>query len=1364
MRCSKSKNKLLLILFFYLTIFSFGQNDINFKHIVPQINNRNVFISQTTQDALGNIWMISGGGVLKYNGYSYHFISKEEIFTSISSEDGIDYFVADQDRNIWIKTNRGLLAQYNFSQGTFIDYSSLFKSPVNVINSKDNSLWVVTSNGNLYYLKDANAEMIATIPNINGIDLKAQSIEFGNTQEVYISTDKGKIYNYSVKSKRLSELTGPFTDYPTPVFLQADNFDRLWIGTEAFGLLIYDIQSKTFIQNEFFKENAAAISKELFLNLFLDSKDNIWGGTDGDGLYKINSKTGEINIYKKENANEFSLSSNTILNINEDNQHNIWAVTKYGTIDVVPQSNQNVHYHKGSANNRPVEVLSMFKSKAGKLWIGTDGEGLTIVDESAGLPKQFFNEDNHRFYVQSITEDDEENIWFGTYKNGLWRYDVKQNTFKRIPVVNNKNQQATDVRTVFKDSKNRIWVGSNVALNLYNTRKQLIASFRNHEHGLKGYIAESIIEDDNQNIWIGIQGGGLFKFNEDLNNIRHSSFTNFKNDFNENMPRVTSMCIGKPNEIWFVNGFSKLVMFNTELEKFLDFNHINSLKTSVVNGLTIQDPNNLWLSTTNGILHFNREKEIVKTYYTTDGFQSNSFMYRSVYKDKDGLLYFGSKEGFNYFNPKRLTKQKADARLFINDIRVLNKPAKVILPEQITSDIFNLKELRLKNSQSSFSIKFSAIGNILNPNFSYSYKLKGFDQDWKTTNLEGLATYTNVPPGNYTFEIKAYEMNEDTLISTKKLGIKIDNPLWNSPLAYGLYVILLGLLVYGAMKWYSLRKKLLISKISRRKENELYEAKMNFFTKMSHEIQTPITLILGPIEDMLKRAELNGNMLLKERLSIISNNALRLSRIARELTLTRNRELNRLKLSVTSNDLYLDISKVCLSFKELARSKKIDFSINCPKNLTDAWYDKEKLEHILYNLLSNAFKYTPSEGNVQLSVLPLRKKNAIKISITDSGQGIEKEELKNIFKIFYRSENNTDANGAGIGLALTKELVTLHKGKIKVNSKSGEGATFTVKIPISEDSYADNEKITSSQKSTTLLSVNEAIVNEQNNGHDNTKKTILIVEDNFELQSFVKGLFQDQYNILLAENGKEGFYHAKNNIPDLIISDIMMPEMDGIEMCKALNDNKLTMHIPIVLLTAKNSTKAKIEGLETGAIEYINKPFNTNELLLKVNNILTSKENIISKYRKELINKPEIKINKSQDEIFLEKLVSIVNERLKDSTFKVDDLAEILNMSHSSLYRKCLSITGLKLVDFIKSIRLKKAAVLMSQYGYTISETAYMVGFNDPKYFSKSFKRHFSVTPKEFKQRASSSPDIESFLKEYGIDANHHMDGMNKIN
>ncbi|MEC3908875.1 ATP-binding protein [Tamlana sp. 2201CG12-4] len=1337
----------------YSSIQSFGQNDINFKHITPRHNNRSVFVFNTAQDSLGNIWMTTAKGILKFNGYSYHLINNREIFPEIADRDGVDDIYADNYKNIWIKSEQGLLCKYDSKRGKFLNYSNFFKEPVSVVKSKGKEIWIVTKTGNVHKLENDKAELITVIPNLNGIGTEVQGLEFGNNQEIYISTSRGKVYNYSINTKRLNELVGPFTDYPEPIVLQADNDNRLWIGTETFGLLIYDINKGEFVEDIFFKESLSDVKKELFTSLFLDSDDNVWGGTDGDGLYKINSKNGEIRVYQKNNYNEFSLSSNTIIDITEDNHKNIWIVTKYGVLDVIPKINKNVNYHKGSSNNLPLRILSIYKSKSGVLWVGTDGSGLTMIKENEHFAKQYFNDVNNGLYVQSITEDNNNNIWFGTYKRGLWVYNQLDKRFKNIDVINNKNQKATDVRTVFKDSKGRIWVGSNVAINIYSPeKKEIINSFSYGKKGLGGNILESIIEDGNNNIWLGVSNGGLYRFNENLDNIKNSSFVRV-NSHDKTIFSIISMSLGKQNEIWAINRKGNLILFNTKSEKNIDFNNLSPLKNTNLKAVIAVDSLNIWMSSVNGIYHLDRKNNLVKSFYTTDGFQSNFFISRSAFKDNDGMLYFGTDEGVNFFSPKKLTKEKSRTKLFINDIEVLNKPAKGLLSNQITSDVFNLDELHLENNQSSFSVKFSAIDNILNPNYHYYYRLNGFDKDWKTTFSEGLATYTNVPPGKYTLEMKANEMNEPSLTFKRFLNITIAQPFWNKPIAHLLYLILLVLLVYGSVRWYSLRKKLLINKISRRKENELHKAKMSFFTKMSHEIQTPITLILSPIEDMLERADFNGNMLLKERLKIISSNANRLSRIARELTLIRNKELNKIKLSVAQNNLYEDVTKVYFSFKELARRKKIDFSMNCPKNLVDAWYDREKLEHVLYNLLSNAFKFTPSEGNVQINVVPVSEKRAVNITVSDSGPGIKKEELKDIFRIFYRSKSNKEVKGTGIGLALTKELVDLHNGKIKVNSISGKGTTFTVKLPIAEENYKDFERIISSKKNKPISTdEKELIMTKPLAGFDNNRKTILIVEDNFELQHFLKSLLQERYNILLAENGQEGFYHAKNNIPDLILSDIMMPIMDGVEMCKKLNDNSLTKHIPVVLLTAKNSTIAKIEGLKMGAIEFINKPFNTNELLLKINNILASKEKIISKYRKELINKPEVKINKTQDEVFLEKLTSYVNERLKDSSFKVEEIAENVNMSYSSLYRKCLAVTGLNLIDFVRILRLKKAAVLLAKYRYPISDVAYMVGFNNAKYFSKSFKKEFKISPKEFKNNAVSYESVEVFLNEYNID------------
>ncbi|WP_422349066.1 ATP-binding protein [Flagellimonas sp.] len=1326
-----------------------GQDGGSFKSLVPTHNNKPLFVTSIAQDSLGNIWMSSSLGVLIYNGYSYSVIKRKSIFPQMGQDDRIRSISSDESKNIWITTSGGLLSKYNAGLGQFEGFKPKLGESVWEVKPNGKQVWIATKNGTLYKYHNKVLDSITTIPNINMADNMVNDLEFDKNDNVYVGTTKGKIHKYSIQSGRQTEIIGPFTDYPGGIVLEVDRKNRLWIGTEANGLHVYDIAKQRIISESFFTGDINDITSSLFLNLFLDSNDNIWGGTDGSGLYKVDSETGVVRVFKKRYFTASSIESNTILDINEDDHKNIWAVTKYGTLNVLPIANDKIRYHPGSENNIPMRVLCMLKTSDETLWIGTDGMGLTKI-AADGTKEQFFNGPNNSFYVHSIVADEKSNLWLGTYRNGLWHHDLTSSTFKRVEVENSKGQTASDIRVLYRDSKKRLWVGSNVSLNIYTSDHRLLASFGNNENGLSGTIVESILEDKNGVVWLGQSGGGLFKFQENKEKLSLSSFKNFKTGPDDIIPRVFSLSNLSDSTLLMINEKRELLAFNTETEKYCNFEHFGTIKDLSFSAVTSVDQDNIWASTYNSILHLDLKGQTTEMYYSSDGLPDGSFMTSSVHNGKDGQLYFGSTTGVTYFYPHELIKKPSNPKLVVYDIQVLNKPAKDLLPNQIKSEVFNLSNLKLDYNQSSFSVRFSAIDNILNPNYFYTYKLVGFDSEWKKTYTEGLATYTNVPPGKYTLEIRVHEMNDLSKNFGKTIAISIAQPFWNKPLAHVIYITLFVLLAFGCVKWYRLRKKLLIHRIIRAKEQDLHNTKMDFFTKMSHEIQTPITLILGPIEDMLKRAELNGNMLLKERLNIISNNAKRLSRIARELTLLRNKETNKLSLLVSKNNLHSDINHICMSFKEIARNKQIDFSISCPKNLNNAWYDKEKIEHILYNLLSNAFKYTPTEGNVQLSVSPISKKSYIKISVSDSGQGIQKNELDKIFKLFYRSDSNKKARGTGIGLALTKELVTLHRGKIKVNSVANEGTTFTVKIPILEEFYVDQEKMALEDEG--IAPKFQKQPQQPKNGPVNHKeKSILIVEDNFELQQFLKNLLSTQYNILLADNGEEGFYLAKNNIPDLIISDIMMPRMDGIQMCSELNKNNLTKHIPIVLLTAKNSTKAKIEGLKTGAVEFINKPFNTNELILKVNNLLLSKEHIISKYRKELINRPQVAENRSQDEIFLASFVDKINHNMDDPDFKIQQLAESLNMSYSSLYRKCLNITGLTVIDFIRRIRLNKAAILLTKFGYPISEVAHLVGFNDPKYFSKSFKNQFGKTPKEFKKASDLADDLESYLSEHKI-------------
>lgn len=1348
-------------LFLLLVISTQAQHHVNFTHLAPSSDNKAIVVSKIIQDTFGNIWMVQRGDIYIYDGYNYRLINNAQIFPNSQLYESIKDIFRDDFENIWLLSTEGSLTRYNSKNGDFKDLTSMIKhEKISVITSKNNETWIATTKGSLFKYANSKMDSITSFPELANPLKDIVDISLGPNKDVFLSTSDGNVMTYSISTQKKEYLVAPFNNYPESLRLLTDNYNRLWIGSETKGLFLYDISSKQFIQDSFFKGNTHHIKNEMFLNLYEDSNNFLWAGTDGGGLYKVNLSTGEVLLFTKQVNSEASLSSNTILDIYEDNHKNIWITPNYGNLNILPNADNNINYHEGSENFTPTRILSIYKSSDGILWAGTDGSGLTKITfngDGDTNEKQFFKDSdtNKGFYIQSIAEDNRGNLWIGTYKNGLWFYNSKKNEFREIPVLNAKNQKASDVRTLYKDSKGRVWVGSNTCLNIYSDNLELLASFESNENGLNGTIVESMMETQNGDLWLGIYEGGLFQFNENHNQLKASTFLDFSilNDQMDRLRSVKSISEGSYNSLWLINNSGKLLKYDTKKNLFSSFEDIKTLSSRSLAAVINTENDNLWISSNNGIVNFNTRDSIIKTYYITDGLQDNIFLSRSAFKDRKGLVYFGGSKGFNYFYPKDLNKKESQPKLQINGIEVLNQPVEVLLPEQVDKGMANVNSLHLKYNQSSFSFRFAAIDNILYPKYFYAYRLKGFDDDWIYNHQDRLATYTNIPAGNYTFEVKAGTRDDIWDIPAKSIYISIEQPFWNKPIAWFLYACLFVLGVFGVRRWYALKKKLFLEKISHQNQSELHNLKMNFFAKMSHEIQTPITLILGPIQDMIHNAEKSGNLLLKQRLNIIAYNTKRLSKIAYELTLVRNKELDQLRLMVTKSNLYKNIEQIAQSFKELARQKNIDFTINCPKNLTEAWYDREKLEHIIYNLLSNAFKFTPKEGNIILTVTPINSKKMVRLSVTDSGPGVSKEELNTIFELFYQSNIGKKNKGTGIGLALTKELIDLHKGKIEVESSAVSGTTFTITFPIHESAYSDTERIICDLEEDSTQPITEKEPSASKMKELNImKKTILIVEDTLDLQLFLKDLLQEQYNVILAENGNEGYHYAKSNIPDLIISDIMMPELDGIEMCKKLQDEPLTQHIPIILLTAKNSTHSKIEGLKSGAIEYINKPFNTNELLLKIQNILIAKEHIITKYRKEAISRPEVTLEKSQDEIFLENLVANINLRLEDASFKMEELAAPLNMSYSTIYRKCQALTGHTLVDFVRILRLKKAAVLITKNGYTISETAFMTGFNDPKYFSKCFKKQFKKSPLNFKNEAEKI-GIDEYLNKHEVGA-----------
>ncbi len=1112
---------LLFILVFNFHFLAFADESDNFIHLKAEIDRQQTIATSVIEDSLGYLWINSNSGILRYDGYDYRPYSNHEIFGKEASSAAILDISKDYSDNIWFVSTKGAISKLMPSGKFFPQYSPIAMLAKNQslesFHIDSSRLWLGSNFGTLIGQSLIDSTTIRFDIYSSGESIT--SIAKGKKDIIWFSTNKGKIFQGNTSTMESKELQVPFHQSSNRTVLTTDANGNLWIGTELNGLYFYDIASKTYEQ--FHKKAATShfVPTNMIIRIFRDSKGLIWAGTDGGGLCQVDPKTKKIKIYKHSKTNKFSLQSNSVIGFGETKNKDIWIFTNYGNINILPHESSRVKYHSGSISGSPTRVLSILKCKNENLWIGTDGEGISIIDKSGKTIQQHIAKTKSANgltgnYIQAIAEDQNQNKWIGTYLNGLVHYNIASGKFSSIPIKGENRQTGTDIRSLYIDSKNRLWVGSNIGVSVLSLAGKQLAFFPYNTDGLNGNIAEIFMEDEFGNLWIGLYLGGISLLHENKN-IFNSKFTSYKltasTDKSEN-----SVLHGVPDyagNLYLVNSYGKLLKFNLAAKKTMPIKGFDKEDLHKFTAVLLSDSSNLWVSKNNGISHLDFKNSQEYDYTWKNGTLKNRFLSGSASKGQDGTLYFGGVGGLNYFKPSQMKTQQKKLNLYINQIKIVNRDAEEIIPQKLSKGIEHLKKLELNYKQTSFSFHFSVINDHLDPNYFYAYRLKGFDKEWISSENARTATYTNIPYGAYTFEVKAGTKRNRWDIAARKIQIKVLAPLWRRWWFYAIYAIVFFFIALFIIRYYiawdRLKKQLIREELQNEKNKELYAMKMNFFAKMSHEIQTPLTLILSPLENMMERAE--GNLLLRQRLQVIKNNAKRLSRIALELMTIRNKEIGKLKIKASSNNICKDIQKIALSFSEQARFKSIDFSIEGTDKVdTILWYDKEKLEHILYNLLANSFKFTSREGKITIHIQEDEIENKVFIKVIDTGIGIPESDLKNIFELFYQSEDGKLVDGTGIGLALTKELISLHKGSIEVVSTSNKGTTFTIGLRKGKNHFTaeeiKHEQLYEISERSTLDSVTSC-KEEINSVFDENKKNILLVEDNFEMLLFLEANF-----------------------------------------------------------------------------------------------------------------------------------------------------------------------------------------------------------------------------------------------------------------
>jgi len=1337
-----------------------GQNQ-EFSHVTTENGLSSNAILTISQDPTGFIWLGTANGINRYDGkhvkqYLVHGKNQEN-----RSANNIFSIHTDADGVIWAGTYGGLL-RYSIEKDAFIKVTipGYKGGEVTYIYSdQKKNLWVGSSKG-LYLLPaDRDTNKIQSFfhldqsPSISNNYIKC--IYEDHTGAIWVGTNggltqmqhRGSNWQYQQFKHNPTDVNSLSANYITSIIEDAQQ--GLWFGTLNNGLNKYSYSTGKFIRIIHNSNDPNSLINNNIRQIALDQHGKLWVGTQ-EGLSIIDAQNLKIVSTQHNPADKNGLNQNSIYSIYQDAQKSMWVGTYFGGANISYSSNTlfKVIQNNGSRSNLSNNVVSgMVEDDQSDLWIGTEGGGLNKISRATGNLTVFKNNINQpnsisSNLIKSVFKDLDGQIWAGTaHGGGVNLFDPNSQSFKRMlyeeNYENNESSAHTEIQSIYEDHQQRFWLGTTSGLKLYHRNGSSLLALdksvltgKDAEKLLSNYmVAKTFCEDVYGRLWIGLNYG-LFLI--EGNRVREI----YGKD------AVNSIVQDQQGKLWFGLDNGGIAHYDSKTGIYSHYPSASNWNKKRVFGILPDKRGNLWLSTENGLVRLNPVDGKNQTFTVTDGIAANEFNYNAYFKDKQGLFYFGGYNGITSFLPEQIETNNSIASMVFTGLKIFNtdvlmNDASGVLKENISVS----KQIDLKYHQNVFTIEFALLNFIKSNKNKYQYQLEGYDKEWLETE-NNFITYSNLPYGNYHLTIKG--ANNDGIWGTPiSIQINMHPPFWLTWWAYCIYgcsILLILLLVY---RFYFFRALL-------EKEEELHQVKMNFFTNVSHEILTHLTLIMAPIDKISESNQLDSQN--KQKLQLIKSNTSQLLRLVRELMDFRKAETNHLNLEIGEYNLIEFLEQILNSFQEAASAKNIHLAFQYPQNQLSAYFDPQQLEKVFFNLLNNAIKFTQNGGNVNLSVIETDKK--ILVQVSDNGRGIHPEYLDKLFTNFFQvADHGIQNTGYGIGLALSKNIIELHHGEISVKSKPAnkqqEGHTsFSVELLKGKKHFEQNLSLSYQEelpKDTSNFEVAPVITAESL--YTTTVKTrfsVLIAEDNPDLSQLLVETFEKQYDIIICKNGLEAWEKSIVEIPDLILSDVMMPLMDGFELCEKLKTDARTSHIPVILLTAKTTQDDQIAGLENGADSYLTKPFSTKVLELHIKNLLTLRENMRLKFSQQISSIPSVHEpveDKPQfmsvlDKEFYDKVVQLIHEHMDDPEFGVTMLSRKVAMSAPILYKKLKAVSDLSVNDFIKLIRMKKAAELLLKKELTVAEIAYQVGYNDRKYFSKEFKKQYGLTPTEFMHQA----------------------------
>jgi ligand-binding sensor domain-containing protein/DNA-binding response OmpR family regulator/nitrogen-specific signal transduction histidine kinase len=1338
----------ILLLFCIISIHAYS---FPVRHLGIESGLSNNYIVDITQDGEGCIWIATESGLNRFDGYNFTTYTTRNS-DLVSNE--LNALLFDEKQNtLWIGTQRDGISILDLKKQTFSNLTmneGLITNDVTRLSqASDGGIWITHYHVGVEHYNTETGELtLYGNPNIEGMKSLNWCSRDDRNGHLYIGHALDGLSIINIHNKTVQNLRHD-TENPQSLpgnsvrTICIDRFNNIWLGTDQ-GLALYDPQTETFITFKHNPDNPRSLGSNSIFSICEMQDGTLWISTDMAGISILNLNNLTLrgvhdieftNIPVTDEQNR--LASTNILRLFQDSFKNIWIGHRQKGIDFISQIQpafQSIPIQNNFEND---QIWSMYLDITNQLWIGKDreinvfkdGKFKKKIDISSYLSR------SHR-YVSLIKGDTKENLWLGIYRGGLLRMNVNTCQVQQLPthLFDNLN-----VRDIFEDKKGKIWIATERGLYSFLNNKYEYEEKINDV--LEDKVIYSITGDEQENLWVGTFGKGIHIFNKENQLLaKHSKSTGFCSN------AINSLYKDTKERIWAATREGLACINSRTFSEFSVYDDKQEIENTHIRAICEDQSGKIWVSTSVGVSLLDQQKNRFVNFNYKDGVSTGDFINGSAYLASDGTLFFASLNGICSCNPINLNKEFKLTPVKIISFQGYNKNVGEQSGEIITPS--GKGEIEIPYNWNSFKITFAI------PNFSqselveYTYNMEGLENIWYNSQGENQVTFRNIPPGRYTFKVKArlknQEWDEDTFAN---LPVHIHPPIWLAWYAKLFYFFVLCFIGYVFIRSYKnkleLKTSLELEKRNSQNKQELNEERLRFYTNITHELRTPLTLILGPLEDLATDVNLPKSF--KKRVHTIRDSTIRLLNLVNQLLEFRKTETQNKQLMISKGDLESLVTEIGLRYKELNQNSNVTFHIAVETKETALYYDTDMISTILNNLISNALKYTP-KGEIKVAMRSTQSHDEkyTEIEVLDTGYGISPEDLPHIFDRYYQAKGKHQASGTGIGLALVKSLCELHEGVLEVQSVLSKGTCFTLRL-LTENNYSYALHATDKRSDFELTDMQE----ENHEGEENNSALpiVLIVEDNTSIREYIKDSLSDNYRAITATNGKEGLTLAQQQIPNIIVSDIMMPEMDGLEFCSLIKNDIRTSHIPVILLTAKDSMQNREEGYESGADSYLTKPFSAKLLKSRLKNLLESRRQLAVQTTSFMKNDHleetgkklfDIKIS-LLDKRFLGKLTSVIEENLDLPTLDVAFLRERMFMSSSTFYRKVKGLTNLSPNEFVRKIRLQKGAKLLLAGQYNVSEVAYMIGFNDAAYFRTCFKDEYGMTPTEYIQKNNMS-------------------------